>query len=44
MPAQLPIIAAGDLAPVKARFLLMLALARQMGPAEIVALFDTASP
>jgi L-asparaginase len=44
MPAELPIIAAGDLAPVKARFLLMLALARQMGPAEIAALFDTASP
>ena len=44
MPAQLPIIAAGDLAPVKARVLLMLALARQLEGDAIAGLFEAASP
>jgi L-asparaginase len=44
VPAHLPVIPAGDLAPVKARFLLMLALARQMDARDIAALFDTLSP
>ena len=43
-PAQLPLIAAGDLAPVKARLVLMLALARNLEGARIAALFETASP
>jgi L-asparaginase len=43
MPGQLPIIAAGDLAPLKARLLLMLALARHMDPQAIAALFEEAT-
>jgi L-asparaginase len=43
-PAQLPLIAAGDLAPVKARLVLMLALARNLEGARIATLFETASP
>ena len=43
LPAHLPIIPARDLAPVKARVLLMLALARRTEPQDIVTLFDGAS-
>jgi L-asparaginase len=43
-PAQLPIIAAGDLTAVKARLVLMLALAQNLEGTAIAALFETASP
>ena len=39
--SDLPLISAGDLAPVKARVLLTLALARGMDARQIVALFAT---